>query len=526
MNRELDLILDDYLARLQSGEGLESCLASYSEQADELRPLLELATDVWAVPTPRSKPSVVRAGRWRMMDAVDAKFGAQPVSRAFLSRYTGRLIARTSERIFGKENENMKLTARFAILAVVVMLLLGGGRAVVVSSDALPGDTLYPLKLAVEDARLRFTGDRDQREQLELEFQAERQTEVRELMLKGREAEVRFWGELLALDDLSWNISGLAVELDAATVATGSPTLGATVKVQARTQANGTILARRLTVQDAPRSIPLVTPTPYPTYTPYPTLRAEPQDEAYTPYPTLTPVNTTHPFPFKLSDDGVMYETYPFSSSCDWLGIAGEVRDQDGNHIPGISVVLNGGGLQNIVTTSGNKPQFGASGWEHFVDNKVKEGDFTIQLWGKMYASSTDNQPVSEKVIVRTRADCRANMIYLVFEVAWDDYVAPSSLPRSTFTPIPSRTPRPTIFFTPLPSPTVIPRPTTSHPTPRPSLATSTPRPTSMPRPTRTPYPTPPPSSTLTPYLTPLPPLPTVTSYPILTPTPTPTPRP
>ena len=66
MSRELELILDDCLARLQSGEGLESCLAIHPEHADELRPLLELATDVRAVPIPRSKSSSVRAGRWRM----------------------------------------------------------------------------------------------------------------------------------------------------------------------------------------------------------------------------------------------------------------------------------------------------------------------------------------------------------------------------------------------------------------------------------------------------------------------------
>ncbi len=170
-------------------------------------------------------------------------------------------------------------------------------------------------------------------------------------------------------------------------------------------------------------------PTPGPTDTPRelaPTRTTRPTI-FFTPIPskTGTPTPTRHPFPFKLSDDGIMYETYPFSSGCDWLGMAGEVRDQEGNHIPGVSVVLNGGGLQNIVTASGNKSEFGESGWEIFVDNKVKEGDFEIQLWNKMWTSSTENQPVSEVVSVRTRADCRANMIYLVFEIAWDDYAVP-----------------------------------------------------------------------------------------------------
>lgn len=189
-----------------------------------------------------------------------------------------------------------------------------------------------------------------------------------------------------------------------------------------------------------PTSVPS-TDTPVPTWTPEPTRTPAPTDTPvelpptkterptifFTPIPskTGTPTATRHPFPFKLSDDGIVYETYPFSSGCDWLGIAGEVHDQEGNPIPGIAVVLNGGGLQNVVTLSGDKPQFGESGWEHFLDNKVKEGIFEIQLWNKMWASSTENEPVSEKVSARTRADCRANMIYLVFEIAWDDYEVP-----------------------------------------------------------------------------------------------------
>lgn len=180
-------------------------------------------------------------------------------------------------------------------------------------------------------------------------------------------------------------------------------------------------------------SVPTWTPVPPPTQGPTDTPRPvrpsnTPRPTVYfTPFPTDTgtPTPTIHPYPFKLVDEGVRFESYPFSSGCDWLGMAGEVLDQEGEPIPGIAVVLNGGGLQNIVTYSGDKAEFGPSGWEIFVDNKVKEGIFTIQLWHRMYASDTENREVSELVEVRTRRDCRANMAYLVFEVAWDDYVVP-----------------------------------------------------------------------------------------------------
>jgi hypothetical protein len=172
--------------------------------------------------------------------------------------------------------------------------------------------------------------------------------------------------------------------------------------------------------------IPSWTPKPSPTLRP--TFTPKPPTPTRTPRPTVIftlpptatdtpgpPTATLHPYPFKLSEDGVTYTRYFFSSECNWLGIAGEVVDQEGNPITGISVVLNGGGLNNVVTTSGNAPDYAPSGWEHFLDSQPKVGDFTIQLWHQ-------GQPVSELVEVRTSKDCRRNLAYLIFEVAWEGY--------------------------------------------------------------------------------------------------------
>jgi hypothetical protein len=168
--------------------------------------------------------------------------------------------------------------------------------------------------------------------------------------------------------------------------------------------------------------------TPEPTRTPEPTATTRPPSATKTPRPTVfftpipsdtpTPSATTHPWPFRLIDDGVTFMRYPFSSECNWLGIAGEVWDQEGEPISGIAVVINGGGFQNVVTYSGQAPDYAPSGWEHFLDSKPKEGIFEIQLWNQ-------GQPVSEKVEVRTGRDCRANLAYLIFQIAWENYRVP-----------------------------------------------------------------------------------------------------
>lgn len=163
------------------------------------------------------------------------------------------------------------------------------------------------------------------------------------------------------------------------------------------------------TMTGAPTSTPTPSRTRGPTSTFPPT---------WTPSPTPgTPPPTRSNYPFALQNNEVIFTQYYFSSECNWLGIAGLVLDKEDNPITGLPVVLNGGGFQNHVTYSGNAPAYGESGWEHFLDNKVKEGDFSIQLY------SNAPEPISDVIHVHTRADCRGNLIFIVFELNWDEYV-------------------------------------------------------------------------------------------------------
>jgi hypothetical protein len=181
----------------------------------------------------------------------------------------------------------------------------------------------------------------------------------------------------------------------------------------------------------APTWTPVVTWTPEPTDPPTPTAtpRFTPVD-THTPGPSPTfpptwtpqatpgsPPPTRSNYPFALQNNELIYTQYFFNSDCNWLGIAGLVLDTEGEPIVGLPVVLNGGGFENHVTYSGNAPAYGVSGWEHFLDNKVKEGDFRIQLY------SNQGEPISDQINVRTRADCRANLIMIMFEQNWGEYV-------------------------------------------------------------------------------------------------------
>jgi len=75
------------------------------------------------------------------------------------------------------------------IVAIVlgIGVLFGGGAATAYASqDAIPGDTLYPVKQLVEEAELTFTTDPVQKAERHLEFAQERVAEMQALAAEGR----------------------------------------------------------------------------------------------------------------------------------------------------------------------------------------------------------------------------------------------------------------------------------------------------------------------------------------------------
>ena len=84
----------------------------------------------------------------------------------------------------------MRLTFAMKFVAVLLtgavgLTALGGGVAWA-ASDSLPGDTLYPVKLTTEDARLAFASAPGNQVGLALQFAEERVEEIQALAAAGR----------------------------------------------------------------------------------------------------------------------------------------------------------------------------------------------------------------------------------------------------------------------------------------------------------------------------------------------------
>jgi len=172
-------------------------------------------------------------------------------------------------------------------------------------------------------------------------------------------------------------------------------------------------------VQDTPTPVPIntlqptltpsVTPTfppPTPTRTPTPTPTDTP-----TPGPSATATATFSPFPFTKDLQSPQYlQNFANNAGCNWMGIAGEVFDLEGNPVaPGQYVVhiWDSGIDQRAVV--GDAPAYGPSGYEQFLFDAPRVQDHSVQL------ETSNGTAVSQVYRVQTRASCNQNLVWFNF---------------------------------------------------------------------------------------------------------------
>jgi hypothetical protein len=130
--------------------------------------------------------------------------------------------------------------------------------------------------------------------------------------------------------------------------------------------------------------------------------------------PTLPPSATPSPartsahslLPFIVQDDQAAFQAY--SGGCDWLGVAGQVFDSEGDPLSGLRVHV-WGEMVNEAVLSGSSPDFGAGGWVVKLAEATRVGRYSVQLL------SSDDSPLSEVLTFETRDSCDANLVVVNF---------------------------------------------------------------------------------------------------------------
>jgi hypothetical protein len=174
--RRFEHLLERCLQEVARTGDTQAVLRRYPQHADHLRPLLEVALatgHTYAdVPEP---PGRLAAGRMRLLEAAARQRERAPATQTSTRRKETR------------PKMKLLLATRLisAILAVVVGIAGIGGGIASAASDSLPGDALYPVKMAGEDLRQSLASTPEAQVRLALQFSDERLAEIEALAEHG-----------------------------------------------------------------------------------------------------------------------------------------------------------------------------------------------------------------------------------------------------------------------------------------------------------------------------------------------------
>jgi tetratricopeptide (TPR) repeat protein len=152
--------------------------------------------------------------------------------------------------------------------------------------------------------------------------------------------------------------------------------------------------------------VPMLTPTA--TATPRPPTPI-PTPHPATPTPTHTA--TVSPWPYAQLGAPVQRWNDKNQAGCYWLGVGGQVFDPAGAGLPGVIVRVWSAGWEGSTSVSGQEDEYGAGGWEVYLDNHPKDGVWSCQV---IDASGVGISPV---VTFQTYAgDCSRNLVLINFK--------------------------------------------------------------------------------------------------------------
>jgi RNA polymerase sigma-70 factor (ECF subfamily) len=165
----------------------DSFTAEFENSENELDPRLKQMLNVYGV-TPERDPDTTRYNQDRFVAILNVIFEWPAPSRAVMDWFTPSswppALSQLKQTVASSARRHMFL---FASTALLVLALFGGmGITAYALSSSLPGDTLYPLKTSVENARAELTADPATLARLHIEFAARRLSEIRSLIHEGR----------------------------------------------------------------------------------------------------------------------------------------------------------------------------------------------------------------------------------------------------------------------------------------------------------------------------------------------------
>ena len=176
MANKLDDIFNECYERIRSGESLESCLRSYPRYRADLEPLLRTTFDIgrrvsYIHPRPEFK-------HWAQVRFESAMRYPRQQQQQQQQRRTEAPVA-----------SGLFRHAWAVAFTIALVLILGTGSTMAASSQALPDQTLYPVKLATEQIQVAFAVTDQRKAEVYTELVGKRADEVEAMANEGKTEE-------------------------------------------------------------------------------------------------------------------------------------------------------------------------------------------------------------------------------------------------------------------------------------------------------------------------------------------------
>lgn len=182
MEKDLEKILDDCIDELRNGGSVESILPKYPEYISEIKPLLELVQAMEQLPKPEPSADAVSAALVSVGEQIAHLHPVRPlVETSTVGRVESPRLKKNRRSVYGRLFQQPRLAWTLSAVFALVLIFMGIST---VSANSVPGDILYPLKLATEKVSFLLAFSSERKAELRLTFSEQRTKEIRRVLQK------------------------------------------------------------------------------------------------------------------------------------------------------------------------------------------------------------------------------------------------------------------------------------------------------------------------------------------------------
>src|SRR4030042_5336663 len=254
MIRKLIDVLEKCVSSMEAGVPLENCLREYPEYAPELSKLLKTAEIVKTLRVEKipiearvqnqkkllSQAESLRSGNKRSNNTSSFDWLLKPIRH--VTQYL-RVLSPIANKLV-------------LALGIAGIFILFSGGLLITSAKSLPGDSLYPVKRAVEDIKVYLAPSDEIRHEYEDAYSQKRVEEVNLLIGLTREQKISFEGIINSMDESHWSVSGIPIviqpdtEIVAGVDGRNTVVPGMWVEVEGTTGSQGEVYANEIHLRE------------------------------------------------------------------------------------------------------------------------------------------------------------------------------------------------------------------------------------------------------------------------------------